>query len=195
MSEQTNIFYNRFSFFYPVVDVFLKPQKEKLFSEINLLPNGRLLEIGVGNGAHFSLYKKHHITGIDTSEAMLKIAQRNCPGNIQVLKMDGAALLFDADTFDYVVLSHVIAVVDDPDQLLKEVMRVLKPKGKVFILNHFTPDNWLNYIDRAFSAIAKRLHFKSFFRIGDVIPAQNFTLLKEYPFWLSYFKLLIYQKK
>jgi phosphatidylethanolamine/phosphatidyl-N-methylethanolamine N-methyltransferase len=196
MNNQTDHFYNKFSFLYPLVDIFLKPQKRVLFDEINRLPEGNLLEIGVGNGAHFQLYKKHKVVGIDTSAAMLEIARKKCCGNIKVFKMDGKALLFYDEEFDYVVLSHVIAVVDDPEQLLKEVLRVLKPHGQVFILNHFTPNSWLKHVDRAFGMISKLLHFKSVFCIDEIATIKKFILLKEVHFGLaSYFKLLIYQKK
>lgn len=195
MGKQTDSFYNRFSFLYPLVDVFLKPQKKVLFNEINLLPEGNLLEIGVGNGAHFHRYKKHKIIGIDTSAAMLEIACQKARENIKVFKMDGKSLLFDNEHFDYVVLSHVIAVVDDPELLLKEVLRVLKPQGQVFILNHFTPDNWFKYIDSAFEMISKVLHFRSVFYIDQIAAINRFTLLKKVHLGLaSYFKLLIYQK-
>jgi len=196
MGKQTDSFYNQFSFLYPLVDVFLKPQKKVLFNEINRMPEGSLLEIGVGNGAHFDLYKKHKIIGIDTSAAMLEIARkRNCR-NIEVFRMDGKALSFDNNEFNYVVLSHVIAVVDDPEQLLEEVLRVLKPQGQVFILNHFTPNNWLRHIDSAFETISKILYFRSVFRIDEIATIKKFSLLKEVHLGLaSYFKLLIYQKK
>lgn len=196
MNAQTYSFYNKFAFLYPLIDVVLQPQKKVLFSEVNMLPEGFLLEIGIGNGAHFQFYKKHKITGIDTSAAMIKQARKKNYDNVTVLKMDGEALLFDDGAFDYVVLSHVIAVVDNPDQLLAEVFRVLKPQGQVFILNHFTPNNWLGKIDRAFEKISTLLHFKSFFHIHNIAAITKFTLLKEVNFGLvPYFKLLIYQKK
>ena len=195
MSKPTEFFYNKFSFFYPLVDVFLKPQKKVLFDEINLLPEGNLLEIGVGNGSHLKLYKKHRITGIDTSAAMLGIACKKSSRYIKLLKMNGEALLFDDDEFDYVVLSHVIAVVDNPERLLEEVSRVLKPGGLVFILNHFTPNNWLGHVDRAFVVISRLLHFKSVFCMDEITAIKRFALLKEIPLgFASYFKLLIYQK-
>jgi len=196
MGKNTESFYNKFSFFYPLVDVFLRAQKKRLFEEINDLPEGSLLEIGVGNGAHFHLYKKHKVIGIDTSAAMLEIARKHNPQNFEILQMDGGALLFDDNRFDYVVLSHVIAVIDNPEQLFKEVLRVLKPKGRVLILNHFTPDNWLRHVDRAFAVISKLFHFKSNFRMEDIHAIKRFSLLKEIPFGsTSYFKLLIYQRK
>lgn len=196
MCKQTGSFYNKFSFLYPLVDVFLIPQKKVLFNEINALPEGSLLEIGVGNGAHFKFYTKHRITGIDTSEAMLEIARKRSRRYIKVINMDGEALLFDDNEFDYVVLSHVIAVVDDSGRLLEEVLRVLKPQGRVFILNHFTPDNWLRYIDCAFKRISALLHFRSVFSIDEIAAIKMLVLLKEVRFGPgSYFKLLIYRKK
>jgi|EndMetStandDraft_4_1072995.scaffolds.fasta_scaffold11915_4 phosphatidylethanolamine/phosphatidyl-N-methylethanolamine N-methyltransferase len=196
MNKKTDSFYNKFSFFYPLVDVFLKPQKKVLFNEINRLPEGSLLEIGVGNGSHLQFYKRHKIIGIDTSAAMLEIARKNTFGDMRIFKMDGKALLFNDEKFDYVVLSHVIAVIDNPEQLLEQVLRVLKPQGQVFILNHFTPNNWLRHIDHGFEIISRALHFKSVFYIHEIAAIKKFILLKEVGFGLaSYFKLLIYQKK
>jgi phosphatidylethanolamine/phosphatidyl-N-methylethanolamine N-methyltransferase len=178
------------------VDAFLRPQKEVLFTEINRWPDGDLLEIGVGNGNHLSLYKSHKVVGIDTSSAMLDLAKKQNRASIELLQMDGQGLLFPDEQFDYVVLSHVIAVVDSPERVLQEVFRVLKPKGKLFILNHFTPDNWLRHIDAAFGIISKMFCFRSVFHLDEIAMITKFALVKEIPFGpAAYFKLLIYQKK
>lgn len=196
MKNRTAAFYNYFSPLYPVVDLVLKRQKKLLFDEVNRMAEGMLLEIGVGNGSHLSQYQKHKVIGIDTSAAMLEVACKNKSANITLLEMSGELLLFDDCTFDYVVLSHVIAVVNDADQLFQEVYRVLKPKGKVLILNHFTPDNWLRHVDSAFEPMAKLLHFKSFFRIKDIPSIKKFIRIKDVDVGMaSYFKLFIYQKQ
>jgi len=196
MKNPTAAFYNFFSFLYPVVDLVLKPQKKILFEEVNRLPEGTLLEIGVGNGSHLSLYQKHKITAIDTSAAMLNIAREKKSPGIALIEMSGESLLFEDSTFDYVVLSHVIAVVNDADQLFLEIYRILKPQGKILILNHFTPDNWLRHVDRALEPVAKSLQFKSFFRIGDIQAITKFRIVKDVDVGMaSYFKLFIYQKE
>ena len=195
VSKQTDSFYNKFSGFYPLVDIFLKPQKRKLFQEINNLPFGQLLEIGVGNGKHFQLYKTHKVIGIDTSSKMLEIARKQKNEKIELLQMNAEALLFQDQTFDYIIISHVIAVVDNPEKLLEESYRVLKPNGKIYILNHFTPKNWLRHLDNSFHIISKIFHFKSVFYIDSLTAINRFTLLKEICFGkFSYFKLLIYCK-
>lgn len=196
MSCDTRSFYNRFAVFYPIIDLFLKPQKVRLFQEINRLPNGNLLDIGVGNGAHLPLYERHHITGIDTSPGMLRIASQRNHSRVRLMQMNGEALLFEDGAFDYVVLSHVIAVVDDPERLVEEVLRVLKPKGRMFLLNHFTPNNWLKYVDLAFRPFSKTLHFQSVFHLHGIKAIIRFKMLQEVRFGpASYFKLLVYEKK
>ena len=195
MRSSTATFYNRFSLFYPLIDLFLQPQKKRLFTEINKLRPGKLLEIGVGNGAHLKQYSTHSIIGIDNSGKMLALAKKQAGQNIALLHMNGEQLLFADQSFDYIVLSHVIAVVQNPERLLEEAHRVVKPGGQVFILNHFTPDNWLKYADNCFSFLAKRFNFRSAFYMNELDAFKKFTLMKEISFGrLSYFKLLIYRR-
>jgi phosphatidylethanolamine/phosphatidyl-N-methylethanolamine N-methyltransferase len=195
MMFSTDVFYDHISFMYPVINYFLKGQREVLIKEVNDCTPGKLLEIGVGNGSHLPLYTSHDITGIDISEAMLSNAKRFENNTIRLLVMDGENLSFPEATFDYVVISHVIAVVQNEDKLLEQVCRVLKPGGKLFILNHFTPDNGLKYIDRAFHPVSSIFHFKSLFYPHSINGLKRFSLLKQIELGsLSYFKLLILSK-
>lgn len=180
---------------YPLIDQFLKRQKKILIQEVNSCPSGRVLEIGVGDGSHLLLYNLHDVTGIDISEAMLNKAKRFESDTISLILMDGENLSFENESFDYVVISHVIAVVKDPDKLLEEVYRVMKSGGKLFILNHFTPDNWLKYIDTAFQPISSLLHLRSAFYPDSITGLKKFNLVKQNEFGTgSYFKLLILSK-
>lgn len=195
MHYSIETFYNRVSFLYPVINYFLQAQRKALIEEVNSATPGKLLEIGVGQGAHLPLYASHQITGVDISEAMLSKAKRFQNNNIELLLMDGENLLFSEACFDYVVLSHVIAVTKNPDQLLEQVYKVLKPGGKLFMLNHFTPDNWLRYIDWAFHPLSSFFYFKSTFFLHNIKGLQRFTLLKKTELGTcSYYKLLIYNK-
>ena len=195
-ASRSDKFYDRFSFLYPVIDIFLTAQKRKLFQSINDLPSGRLLEIGVGNGRHFKYYNTHEVVGIDTSTSMLSRARDNLKGNIKLLQMNGENLLFPQEDFDYVVLSHVITVINDPEKLFEEVHRVLKPNGKVFVLNHFTPDNWLMYLDRMFERFSSIFYFKSIFDISRIGAIRKFRLLTDADAgFFSYFRILVYEKK
>ncbi|MDF2187592.1 class I SAM-dependent methyltransferase [Paraflavitalea sp. CAU 1676] len=195
MQHSTRTFYNSLSFLYPAIDYFLRGNKMCLIEEVNRCVPGKLLEIGVGNGSHLSLYGSHQIVGIDISESMLRKAQRYKHERIELLLMDGENLLFPAACFDYVVISHVLAVTKDPDQLVNQIYQVLKPGGKLFILNHFTPANWLRYVDWAFQPLSALFHFRSSFHLTDVKALQRFSLEKQTELGKgSYFKLLICRK-
>jgi phosphatidylethanolamine/phosphatidyl-N-methylethanolamine N-methyltransferase len=193
--NKTATFYNRFSLLYPVVDSFLARYRKKLISKVNEQPTGRLLEIGVGTGAHLQLYKEHIITGIDISPGMLKKAKQPGDGRLQLLEMNGENLEFAEGSFDYVVVSYVLAVSGNPDKMLSEAYRVMKTGGKLYVLNHFTPGNVVQYVDKCFVPFARLLHFRPVFRQEDIEGFKMFQLTEEIPIGIaSYFKLLIYTK-
>jgi phosphatidylethanolamine/phosphatidyl-N-methylethanolamine N-methyltransferase len=175
MQDKTTTFYNRIAPIYPIINTLLKPYRSVLINKINSQPVGKLLEIGIGTGSHLPLYNKHEIVGIDISGAMLKRAESYKRDFTQLLEMNGESLDFGEEVFDYVVLSHVIAVTKKPEKMLTEVFRVLKPKGKLFILNHFTPNNALKFLDALFNPIGKWLHFKSLFFQHDLTTLQRFS--------------------
>ena len=109
--------------------------------------------------------------------------------------MDGEDLAFEPASFDYVVLSHVIAVARDPEKLLQQCYKVLKPGGKLLILNHFTPNNWLKYLDKAFNLCARLFQLKSLFYITNIKAVELYKAEKEIALKpLSYFKILIFAK-
>ncbi len=192
----TSQFYNQISVIYPLIDWFLKPQKELLAKEINGLEKGKLLELGVGNGKHLNLFQKHEITGIDISEKMLEIAQSNQEREVNLLKMDAMEMTFPNSHFDYVILSHLVSVVENPTKLIAEACRVLKSNGKIFVLNHFTPKNCLGIIDKLFNPLSKLFHFKSEFYIEDVRVGEKMELVREVEIGsFGYYRLLVFEKK
>jgi len=191
----TTTFYNRISFIYPVINYFFKAHRKTLIAAVNSALPGNLLEIGVGHGSHLPLYTTHEITGIDISEAMLNKAHRYKGQRTRLLLMNGEELLFSEATFDYVVICHVLAVTKNADRLLEQVYKVLKPGGKLYILNHFTPANALRYIDWAFQPLSFLFHFRSAFYLHNIKGLKRFSLLKQTELGISsYYKLLIYNR-
>ncbi len=101
---------------------------------------GKTLEIGVGTGKSFTDYPQGvSVTGIDASENMLKYARKRATGHAHIdelLIMDAEELVFDDNTFDTVVSSCVFCSVHNPVKAFKEIKRVCKSNGNIYLLEH-----------------------------------------------------------
>jgi phosphatidylethanolamine/phosphatidyl-N-methylethanolamine N-methyltransferase len=106
------------------------------------LQGGKILEVGVGTGLSFDDYDAStEITGIDLSEPMLekaraKMATGRYPWVKEVRRMDAHKLQFADASFDCVVAQFVITLVENPEQVLSECHRVVKPGGRIILVNH-----------------------------------------------------------
>jgi ubiquinone/menaquinone biosynthesis C-methylase UbiE len=103
---------------------------------------GKILEVGVGTGLSFDDYDATtEITGIDLSAPMLekaraKMASGRYPYVKNVRLMDAHNMAFADATFDCVVAQFVITLVANPEQVLSECHRVVKPGGRIILVNH-----------------------------------------------------------
>ena len=111
--------------------------RKKLWS---LVQGPRVLEVGVGTGRNIPFYPRQiAVTGIDITPAMLKQAAQRAAvlGVTPDLRLgDVQKLTFSDASFDNVVATFVFCSVPDAILGLREVKRVLKPDGKLFLLEH-----------------------------------------------------------
>ncbi|WP_256788898.1 class I SAM-dependent methyltransferase [Frankia sp. AvcI1] len=98
------------------------------------LPGRRLLEIGVGTGliSHAFAARGRSVVGVDLSARMLAQARGRLPGRI--VRADAAALPLRTATVDACLAVHVLHLVGDPDRVLAEVARVLRPGGRLAVV-------------------------------------------------------------
>ena len=177
MSKNVVRFYNAFAPVYPVLNLFLATPKRELLTRVNNEPPGTLLEIGVGRGENLQAYRHAPVTGIDMSEGMLAFARKKAPADCTLRIMDAGDLAFPEESFNYVVISHVLSVVDSPAKVLDEVHRVMVPGGKVFILNHESPENGQSGVDRLRRPVARLLRFKCAFEVEPAVDPCKFDTL------------------
>jgi phosphatidylethanolamine/phosphatidyl-N-methylethanolamine N-methyltransferase len=104
------------------------------------LPSGRILEVGVGTGKNMPYYPPDaQVTAIDLSERMLAQAQRKADElglQVDLRHMDVQDLGFPQDTFAAAVATFVFCSVPIPVRGLREIARVVKPGGDIWLLEH-----------------------------------------------------------
>lgn len=123
--------------------IFLNARKQVLQS-IPFQKGQKILFVGVGTGADLELinYCDLDITAIDYSPDMLNKARTKFKGStIKFLEMDAQNMIFEDESFDYVVASLILSVVPDANKCFQEISRVLKLEGKIIIFDKFAPKN------------------------------------------------------
>jgi len=114
-------------------------QVAKFIHEIGQLSSTHtILEIGVGTGRIALPLAKHvgKYYGIDISEGMLQYLRNNHTQQPLFVNVgDAEKLPFPNNSFDSIVIVHVLHLVRDPKPVADELARVLKPDG--VILNGF----------------------------------------------------------
>jgi len=125
---------------------------------------GKILEIGVGTGLSFDDYgRSTEITGIDISDPMIARArERAASGRYPHVKglavMDAHNLRFEDSSFDCVVGQFVITLVEDPERVLSECARVVKPGGQIILVNHlYSEKGWAAAVERLLAQKARKL--------------------------------------
>lgn len=174
--------YNRIAPIYDFIETLsegrFKPWREKLWSQAT----GHILEVGVGTGKNFSFHPRGaKIVGIDFADRMLARAQERAQklgAPIDLRPGDVQALDFPDNSFDTVVATFVFCSVPDPIGGLRELNRVVKPSGKILLLDHVRIDkpimgrmmDWLDpIISRLWGAHINRRTIENVQRAGLAI--------------------------
>jgi len=178
----------------------LSPWNKKIFEVIRKIThsskNVRLLDIGCGTGglllslARNRVIAPENLYGIDWSEIAInkiRLKKRIPPNNLNVgdVEKDGLRK-FVSEYFDIIVMAEVIEHLKNPDRVLGEVYRILKPNRYLII----SFPNYLNVPWLFLRLLAEKLnkpqwivlqpvdHIFTSFQVKKMIECKGFKLIK-----------------
>jgi ubiquinone/menaquinone biosynthesis C-methylase UbiE len=152
--------YDRLARFYdrafaPLEHYYLDGLRRRVLS--GLPAHGTILEIGAGTGVNFKLYPKcRHAVASEISLKMIEIA-REKDTRIDIIQTDAQTLPFPANHFDAAFATLVFCSVPDPAKGFREVLRVLKPGGRLILIEHVRPEGPLGYAFDALNVLTTAL--------------------------------------
>lgn len=97
----------------------------------------KALDVGTGAGFYAFLLADlgFEVTAIDYSNNMIENARNNAKklgySNIKFLQMDAQNLIFEDESFDFIISRNVTWTLPDPKKAYEEWRRVLMPGGKI----------------------------------------------------------------
>jgi len=104
--------------------------------KVGEIVRGRVLDIGFGTGISAAYYPPEvEVVGIDASSKMLAIANRTYPA-AELFVMDAERLAFPDHSFDSVAFNLCLCTIPDPEQAVREAVRVARAGAPMVFLEH-----------------------------------------------------------
>ena len=116
-------------------------QRVRMLAALQLQAGEQVLDVGCGMGLlardlALAVGPSGCVVGIDNSKPMLKLAQRRCAELSQIeLRSGSAEMIADPDnTYDVITCAQLLLYVPNVAAVLAEMYRVLKPGGRIAIV-------------------------------------------------------------
>jgi ubiquinone/menaquinone biosynthesis C-methylase UbiE len=140
-----------------IVEGFGREYAEKLVSRG--FRGGKIIDVGCGFGAMNIVlayrFVDSEIVGIDLSDPLLRLANQsaqaaNLGDRVRFEKADVHQIPYPNDSFDVVINTNMVHLVDDAVQMLNEIERILVPDGRLFIAD--VRRSWIGLLDKTFKS-------------------------------------------
>jgi demethylmenaquinone methyltransferase / 2-methoxy-6-polyprenyl-1,4-benzoquinol methylase len=118
-----------------------------LASRLVVAPEGRVLDVACGTGAVALEVARRHgcrVVGVDQSPEMLAEGRRRIEAaglgdRVELREARAEELPFESGSFDGLTFTYLLRYVDDPAATMRELARVVRPGGRIAMLEFGVP--------------------------------------------------------
>ncbi|MEE9354459.1 MAG: class I SAM-dependent methyltransferase [Methylococcaceae bacterium] len=182
--------------------------RQPLFAEQrkNIVPlaTGIVLDVGFGSGLNLPYYRANAINqlwALEPSQGMRQKALKNVVKNklffeLHWLALPGEEIPLDSNSVDTIVLTYTLCSINNSEQALRQMYRVLKPGGRLLFCEHGLASElnvigWQNKITPFWKLVAGGCHLNR--NVSEILVQSGFKMIylkTEYlartPRWLGF---------
>jgi SAM-dependent methyltransferase len=124
--------------------------------------HGEVVEIGFGSGLNVPVYppEVRRVYAVDPAVVGRKLAADRVeasPVEVEYVGLDGQDLPLDDESCDAALSTYTLCTIPDPERALREILRVLKPGGRLHVLEHgWSPDAGVARWQRRINPLQRR---------------------------------------
>lgn len=135
---------------------------EKIRPEVIKGASGIVLEIGFGSGLNLPFYQNvSKLYALEPSKELLEVAKARTSSisfPIEFLTTGAEHIPLPDKSMDTVVSTWTLCSVEDPEKVLKEISRVLRPGGSFVFIDHgSSPNKFIRFIQNISTPFSKHL--------------------------------------
>jgi ubiquinone/menaquinone biosynthesis C-methylase UbiE len=134
---------------------YLRKAQNHVLSLTSINENMNFLDIGCGTGwavgqAAKMVNNNGQFYGLDLSTKMIEKAKENFKGftNFHFIKANSESIPLDNDLFDIIICTNSFHHYLHPDKVMKEIHRILKKAGKIYILDLIADNLLIKALDK-----------------------------------------------
>lgn len=167
--------------------------EQTVYADVDFADCERILEVGSGVGAQTAILLRRFpnikVQGIDLNEQQIAAARKNldelayAKGRYKIDLMNADSMVYESHSFDGAFLCWVLEHVKNPENILAEVRRVVRPGGRIYVtevmnssffLDPYSPNLWKYWM--AFNDYQYERYGDPFVgaKLGNLLMSQGF---------------------